>query len=325
MHKEATLPDGGEVGRILRRELRDGDGLLIGPATWMRWIVLTGLLERDDPRWISQMDTADFFELSLDRSPFPEEAPAPGMMINMPETFGFAETHLQRQRLKRVWLVHIWQHTAGWPEIVRDHDHQDSFRRLLSEHFQPVKTYSLRSIELTAYERVGRLPPPSDGYDVMLGPLGHPFVSLTWPPPPVPGFPDHERHFLAGGRLDLPLPGAGAWTVEIELRFEDESELTAATFLWGDGENGYGMHHTMIGGDWSWLRYDVTVPESTVLPTFVWEFRPLGAERPMATDTWEHLLRIFEDYIWKQPLQVRRVRVSPRSNPSIEPDHAPGG
>jgi hypothetical protein len=85
------------------------------------------------------------------------------------------------------------------------------------------------------------------------------------------------------------------------------------------------MHHTMIGGDWSWLRYDVTVPESTVLPTFVWEFRPLGAERPMATDTWEHLLRIFEDYIWKQPLQVRRVRVSPRSNPSIEPDHAPGG
>ncbi|MFT4571573.1 MAG: hypothetical protein ACI8TX_004032 [Hyphomicrobiaceae bacterium] len=308
-HYEATIPDGTALGQALREELKPNDGVLVGPSTWMRWAILYGLLGPEDPRWIAQLDTPDFFSLDYEGHPFPAERPADAIMINMPETLAFAETHLQRERLSRVWLIHLWQDTAGYPEIVEDHDHQATLRRLLSENFEARRVIEERNVTATLYERVSRLEPPAEGYEVDLGAMGHPFVSLTWPPPPVPVESDHARHLLVGGRIDVPLPGPGEWSVDVEMRLEKVTNSMALTFLTGPSEGPFGSGRRTVSGDWRWVDTRIVVEDGDELPTFVLEFRGDDEPQPMATDESRHFEEMLFGYVRGTPLQIRGLRV----------------
>ncbi len=308
-HYVATFPDAQELGRAIRSELRPDDGILIGPATWMRWIVFAGLLDPADPRWIERLDTADFFGLDYEPEPVPRDRPAEAVFLNMTETFTFAATHLQRERLQRVWLVHLWQHTAGWPEIVEDHDHQARLQRLLEEHFDAERVIERRGATATLYVRRSRPQPPADGYRVDLAADAHPFLSLTWPAPGIAISAEHPRHLLVGGRLDVPLPGPGRWTIDLETRYEGAVNRNAADFLSGLATGGYERSTVELSEAWKTLTFRVEVAPQALRPTYVIEFRGDRAERPMSGDSWEHAYEVLVDYVRQVPLQVRSLEV----------------
>ncbi len=307
LHRRASLPAGDEAAYYLAEHLRDGDGVLVAPANWMRWIVTGYLFEPDDLRRFYQFDPGDFLEVDAERTPFAPDAPSPGMLLVMPELFASVPTLLEHARLERVWLAKITQLSAGWPEFAADHIHFKTVEDALARSFDKVEEISLRNLDLVLYQRRQRTAPPAAGYDIELADAGYAFVSGTWPPPFLPAVEGHERHFLAGGRVDLPLPGPGRWNVELDVRFENAAEEQAFGYLFGSrGSGTFEAAEDRVGGDWKTLRLQVDAVGTD--DTFVWEFRPEGAARPQGSmvANWRELV----DLLRGNPFQVKAARVA---------------